>query len=532
MYRLSPLGIMNKFTILITIFILAFTPIVNAHTSLPESFDDALKLLDKAIENKDQYVIERYNRADSMKQLLSENDTDENIYLYEKIGDEYRRCNIDSALLYYQKGIIRSGIIGDSVTHQKLILLRNSILPVKGIVKEAVDGYDSIGKNLYPQNRTHFFEAGNNLFYFASSFYPSELASRYYGQRIQLATDSLVANLPPTSLDVKLYNAQLYYEKGNPALMVAEIRDLLMEAKIEDHLFAKGASHLADYFATQSGKEEEMLYYLTLASLSDIRSGTLEGTALEKLGEALYKRGDVDRAYEYLVLSLDKAVASGSRIRAMETAEVYPLVAESYRTRDKARLTLLLCLVVALCIALSVIVLNGILLRKRMRKMHALKASLAQSNITKDIYISKFLSLSSIYIEKLEDFHRVVKRKLKANQTADLYTLIESGSMLEEQSQMFYKIFDNAFINIYPTFVEDVNALLVPEKRFNLPENKLNTELRILAFLRLGIDESEQIARFLGLSLNTIYTYRNKLKSKAKNRDTFDESVMKIGVID
>ena len=171
-------------------------------------------------------------------------------------------------------------------------------------------------------------------------------------------------------------------------------------------------------------------------------------------------------------------------------------------------------------------------MRKRMRKMHALKASLAQSNITKDIYISKFLSLSSIYIEKLEDFHRVVKRKLKANQTADLYTLIESGSMLEEQSQMFYKIFDNAFINIYPTFVEDVNALLVPEKRFNLPENKLNTELRILAFLRLGIDESEQIARFLGLSLNTIYTYRNKLKSKAKNRDTFDESVMKIGVID
>jgi hypothetical protein len=289
---------------------------------------------------------------------------------------------------------------------------------------------------------------------------------------------------------------------------------------------------LADYFASQSGKEEEMLYYLALASLSDIRSGTLEGTALEKLGVALYKRGDVDRAYEYLVLSLDKAVASGSRIRAMETAEVYPLVAESYRTRDKARLTLLLCLVVALCIALSVIVLNGILLRKRMRKMHALKASLAQSNITKDIYISKFLSLSSIYIEKLEDFHRVVKRKLKANQTADLYTLIESGSMLEEQSQMFYKIFDNAFINIYPTFVEDVNALLVPEKRFNLPENKLNTELRILAFLRLGIDESEQIARFLGLSLNTIYTYRNKLKSKAKNRDTFDEMVMKIGAID
>ena len=77
-----------------------------------------------------------------------------------------------------------------------------------------------------------------------------------------------------------------------------------------------------------------------------------------------------------------------------------------------------------------------------------------------------------------------------------------------------------------------MNNLLVEEKRFELPENKLNTELRILAFLRLGIDDSEQIARFLGLSLNTIYTYRNKLKSKAKNRDTFDAMVLKIGSID
>ena len=61
---------------------------------------------------------------------------------------------------------------------------------------------------------------------------------------------------------------------------------------------------------------------------------------------------------------------------------------------------------------------------------------------------------------------------------------------------------------------------------------KLNTELRILAFLRLGIDDSEQIAQFLGLSLNTIYTYRNRLKSRAINRNTFDADVMKIGAID
>jgi len=103
--------------------------------------------------------------------------------------------------------------------------------------------------------------------------------------------------------------------------------------------------------------------------------------------------------------------------------------------------------------------------------------------------------------------------------------------MLNEQSQMFYKIFDNAFIHIYPTFVSEVNALLMPDKRFELPPMRLNTELRILAFLRLGINDSEQIARFLGLSLNTIYTYRNKLKNRAFSRNDFEKRVMGIGAI-
>ena len=85
---------------------------------------------------------------------------------------------------------------------------------------------------------------------------------------------------------------------------------------------------------------------------------------------------------------------------------------------------------------------------------------------------------------------------------------------------------------LYTTFVDDVNKLLVDDKRFELPDMKLNTELRILAFLRLGIDDSEQIARFLGLSLNTIYTYRNRLKGRAINRTSFDSDVMKIGAID
>lgn len=84
---------------------------------------------------------------------------------------------------------------------------------------------------------------------------------------------------------------------------------------------------------------------------------------------------------------------------------------------------------------------------------------------------------------------------------------------------------------MFPTFIDEVNALLGPDKGFEqLSEPvKLTPELRILAFMRLGLDDSAQIARFLGLSLNTVYTYRNRMKSRAKNRATFENDIINIG---
>ena len=100
----------------------------------------------------------------------------------------------------------------------------------------------------------------------------------------------------------------------------------------------------------------------------------------------------------------------------------------------------------------------------------------------------------------------------------------------EEQSKEFYEVFDNAFLHIYPNFIEDVNALLKPENRIILREGELlNTDLRILAFMRLGIEDSPRIAQVLNYSLNTIYAYRNRLKARALNRDTFEQDVASLG---
>ena len=135
-------------------------------------------------------------------------------------------------------------------------------------------------------------------------------------------------------------------------------------------------------------------------------------------------------------------------------------------------------------------------------------------------------------MNRLEEFNRLAARKIAAKQIDDLYSLVRSGKMLEEHSKVFYEIFDDAFLHTYPTFVQDFNNLLQPDKRIELTEpGRLNTELRIIAFMKLGLEDSNQIARFLNLSLNTVYTYRNKLKSRAINRDTFESDVVNIGRI-
>ena len=59
---------------------------------------------------------------------------------------------------------------------------------------------------------------------------------------------------------------------------------------------------------------------------------------------------------------------------------------------------------------------------------------------------------------------------------------------------------------------------------------QLTTEMRVLAFACLGIDDTNMIARFLGLSHNTIYTYRNRMRARALDRNTFDRSVQRIGL--
>lgn len=219
-------------------------------------------------------------------------------------------------------------------------------------------------------------------------------------------------------------------------------------------------------------------------------------------------------------------------MRMVQSAESLPIIESAHRAEVSSWQNIMYAFIGGLIVLLLLLVVALLFLRKEMKRMTLLQQHLRAANKVKELYISQFLSLCSIYMDKLNQFSKMVNRKIATGKVDDLYKITKSGKFVEEQSKEFYEVFDNAFLHIYPDFVVGVNALMRDDEQILLQvDEKLNTDLRILAFMRLGIDDSSRIAQILNYSVNTIYTYRNKLKNKAKTRETFETDIMKISSV-
>ena len=155
---------------------------------------------------------------------------------------------------------------------------------------------------------------------------------------------------------------------------------------------------------------------------------------------------------------------------------------------------------------------------------------LARANTSKDTYIARMLEICASNIDSVENFNRIAARKIKTSQVRDLLRIVENNDVVQKQLQDFYTVFDSAFLNLHPDFVTRVNELLQPDQRLTpLADGApLTAELRMLALMMTGITDSSRLARFLGLSLNTVYTYRTRLKGRALDRENFEEKLRKL----
>ena len=218
------------------------------------------------------------------------------------------------------------------------------------------------------------------------------------------------------------------------------------------------------------------------------------------------------------------------------------------RTQAELRTQILLIILSAIALLLFILILFTLyLIYKRHRdnkkisemnkelsrhnqEIQLMNSQMKESNRIKDEYIGRFLQLSSTLIYRGEERGKMLNRLARERKLEDLYTELKSQRFLNESIHMFHQNFDTAFLKIFPNFIEEVNRLMQPDKQFDISTDagRLTTELRILALIRLGIDENQNIADILRSSLTTIYTYRSKIKARAQSKDSFEDDIRKI----
>ncbi len=486
----------------------------------PEAFKD----LDRQLELRPVHLAKRQKHIDSLTSKLSTQES--NHRLLAAIAEAYSGFDNDSALVYLTRAIENSR----GVHRNHYIWKRSSLLPLAGFFQNAESDFSAIDPDSVPMHLLpSYYDAGRQLYSYLSAFFNSypDIKAKYSAKALYMQ-EKLLGTLPQESAEYKFNLGEYYFLTGSYVKAKVLLQELIDNMPEHSKFSARAAHHLASIAHTE-GDDDSYAYYLALSAIADLKSATREVASLQELGVQLHTRGDVSRAYHYLSTAVENAVECRAPLRMIESSKSLPLIERAHSAsiqKWRRNMYMVVAMLVLLLLGLGVTL---FLLRREMKKMANLQIKLRAANTAKEVYISRFLQLCSIYMDKLNQFCKISARKIAAGQTDELYRMVKSGKFIEEQSNEFYQVFDSAFLHIYPGFVDEVNALLLPDCQIELKDGeKLNTDLRILAFMRLGIEESARIAQVLNYSLNTIYAYRNRLKARAINRDTFEADIMKI----
>jgi hypothetical protein len=538
------------------LFLSLFTVLISFPLFASEGTDVILKELNEAIKNKQHYVKIKEERIANFKKIKSDNLTKEQEYNYNKtLYLEYQKLNSDSAIQYVKKNLKLAEELQNkelfNLAQLQLVTLysssgkyRESEAILKSINKKSLSA--ALLPNYYISYR-EFFEH-----YAANSYSPE------YRKQIGKYRDSLLSILNPNTLDFQINRIQqdIFNKKfDNPK---KKLLSLLGKTREDNPQYAM-ITYLLGKIAEATHDLESRKKYYALSATSDIKNANKDNASLQELALVFYEIGDVDMAYKLTQSAIEDALYCNVQFRTLLMSEVYSIINTVYLEREaqrKSELQIYLLCISLLSLFLIVAVIYVYIQMKRVSRIRSelyetsqklaelnkditetnsqLQESnlqLSEANLVKEEYIAHFFNLCSTYINKLENYRIILNKKATAKQFDEIYKILKSTTLVDNELEELYKNFDIIFLNLYPTFVKDFNALLIPEEQIVLKQNELlNTELRIFALIRLGITDSVKIAAFLRYSLSTIYNYRTRARNKAAvSRNDFEEMVMKIG---
>jgi hypothetical protein len=522
--------------------------------------DSLLSLLDRTVANHLVYSNQKEEKLNKLKELLRFTSSDlQKFEICGQLYDEYRSYKSDSALTYAREKLKIAEKLNNrqQLTNARLNLA--AIMGINGLYKEAMDLLDLIHISEAPDLKAYYFHIYRTIYGYMSDYAVSSQEKSRYDHLTAAYRDSLlIVNPPSSATHVIVKSDQLTVRK-----QYDEALELLFNYyPIEKELHTKAiiAYCISNaYLGKKDRKAEER--WLIISAIYDIQSATKEYISLRRLAFLLYEDGDVDRAYKYIRRSLDDALFCNARLRTYEISQMLPIIDKAYQNQTEARQRQLIKSLVSISVLTIFLLIAIFFIYKQMRKLSlarkelskanqqlinlneelsatnnqltTINRTLVEANLIKEEYIGRYMDQCSLYIDKLDSYRRLLNKTATAGQIQDLLSTIKSKQFIEDELKSFYSNFDSTFLQLFPTFVEEFNSLLVDDEETKLkPGELLNTELRIFALIRLGISDSVKISHFLRYSLSTIYNYRTKLRNKAVGpRNEFENKVMLIGAL-
>lgn len=519
--------------------------------------------LDSVITHRAEYYALKDKELQNVKLSATYvTDAEEKLRLYEQLVNGYSPYIYDSAMVYVQKGTHLAQQTHLSAYYNRFQMLKARLYVFRGFYIEAKQCLEQLNIPPSDTHQNYLYNCAQSALYFSLNVYcgNSEFSEHYKKLFNEYITKALYYYSKQDAQYYRLKGVQLYLSDGPLKDISACLNKAMSLTKPNNPLYGMSAFVLSKAYRMHKQYELQERYLL-LAAMSDVMSSTNERFALQDLALLLYKnKNNIDKAQVYINLALNDANVMNNRLRRVNFYNNFNVLLSAYTDKLEQQAVWHKLALVCIIVLLGVVIANVVYVKRKNQQLkqneQKLKAlteqiysinsqqkkdnkALANTNTELENTIAKrenmanaYINLCYQYIERLDNLRKLVIRKIKANQQQELLSMLSSSKHTEEANQNFFLQFDKIFLSLYPSFITELNTLLVPEAQIQLKdENEFTPPVRVAALIRLGITESAKIAGILSYSPQTIYNYRSTLKNNAIDKDHFEENLQKLCLV-
>ena len=521
---------------------LLLAPSCTKGTAEPDpEISEALDRLDETLNRSAVYVAEKEQRIASIRKKLSNTEPGLPQYrIYDALFDEYSLWNCDSALFYaHLKEILadrlnKPDLINDAAADIAFRYVFSGMYSsAMNITWRANERTGSFFTQDLPRLNLMYEIYHNMVLAFNDKYSQSEYVKQE-AEYLQKIRDYENDDSPA------YYNmlAKTMISEGNYGKLILILQERMDAGNLGTHEHAIFHYWIGKAYEISGDARNAFLHYITSAK-ADIESATREYHSLIRVSQFCLENGYTERAHRYIGRCQEDALIADAHTRLAQISSRLGSINKAYekKTRDQNRSinirNFFLRLVLGILIlSLVYIVLSWRELKRTNKEIRGNIKAIQEANRIKEAYMGQFLSLASSHADALELYRSRLRTLAKRTDFEAIQQELRSDDFINEELANLYEIFDKTFLNLFPDFVEQLNELLRPEERvsLDLPGGKLTNELRVEALIKLGITDSRQIAKFLKLSLTTVFNYRVKFRNASLHeRDSFEDHLTAIG---